>query len=232
MNIHYIQHVPFENLGSMEPLLRERGHQLSATHMYLNETLPSPEAVDWVIVMGGPMGVMDDAAYPFLTKEKNWLYQVINQGKRVLGICLGAQLIAHVLGADIRKNAHREIGWFPITCTKDLGQTILGRIFPEQLEIFHWHGDTFEIPPKAVPLGSSEACKNQGFVLDDRIVGFQFHLETTEESAKALIDHCGDELDGSLYVQSPEYLMADPSRFSAINQVMRDVIIAMESLKA
>ncbi|MBU1171556.1 MAG: type 1 glutamine amidotransferase [Proteobacteria bacterium] len=231
MKIHYLQHVPFEGLGSMESVLKARNHVLTRSLLYMNEPLPAIDDVDWLIVMGGPMGVRDDQAYPFLKYEKAWIKQVVNAGKRVLGICLGAQLIAHVLGAEVRKNPHREIGWFPITPAQDLDKTFLGPVFKNSMEVFHWHGDTFDIPHGAVPLGSSPACNNQGFIVDNRIVALQFHLETTLESAQALIQNCGDELDGSVYVQTGEFMISSALRFERINRVMADLLMAMESLR-
>lgn len=229
MKIHHLQHVPFEDLGSIKPALREKGHQLSATHLYKNESLPDVEDIDWLIVMGGPMGIYDEKAYPWLTSEKRFLYDAIESGKVVLGICLGAQLIADVLGAKVYKNRHREIGWFPINRSPEARDTILSTAMPERLEVFHWHGDTFDIPRGANILAESEACNNQGFVLDDRIVALQFHLETTVQSATSLIANCRDELDGSLYVQSEGEILAQDQRFSTINRVMVSVLEALES---
>ena len=109
MNIHYLKHVPFEGLGSMEGQLVEQGHHITLTNLYLGERLPSPESIDALIIMGGPMGVRDEKDYPWLEDEKHFIGEVIHQYTPVLGICLGAQLIADVLGARVTRNAHREI---------------------------------------------------------------------------------------------------------------------------
>jgi len=228
MKIHHLQHVPFEGLGSMQAVLEEKGHLLSSTHLYANQDFPSLDDIDWLIVMGGPMGVYDEEVYPWLETEKKFISDAIDSGKIVLGICLGAQLIADVLGARVYKNAHREIGWFDISRSADADSTILSKAIPEQVEAFHWHGDTFEIPEGATLVAESVACKNQGFIMDDRVLAFQFHLETTQESAISLIDNCGDELDGSSYVQSKNEILSNPQRFSNINQVMRSVLEALE----
>jgi len=212
----------------MEPLLRQKGHALSATHLYRGERLPAEADFDWLIVMGGPMGVHDEARYPWLASEKELIKAAIRAGKRVLGICLGAQLIAHVLGARVERNPYREIGWFEITRAPAAAETILALALPATAQVFHWHGDTFAIPAGARLLASSAACVNQGFIKDDRVVGLQFHLETTPQSATALVEHCGDELDGSQYVQSAAEMFADPSRFAAINAIMLAVIEALE----
>ncbi|MFZ1983777.1 MAG: type 1 glutamine amidotransferase [Desulfatitalea sp.] len=208
----------------MAPYFQRNGHPLGATRLYLDETLPAMDAFDGLIVMGGPMGVHDEARYSWMQREKAFLKAAIVAGKRVLGICLGAQLIADVLGAAVTKNRYREIGWFPLTVAAQVEQTFLRGVLPPVFDVFHWHGDTFAIPVGAVPLAASAACTNQGFILDDCIVGFQFHLETTPDSAAALLENCRDELDGSRYVQPEAEMMAQPGRFAQINAVMERVL--------
>lgn len=222
MYIHYLQHVQFENIGSMETYFTARGDKLSHTRLYKDESFPGLDEFQGLIVMGGPMGVYDEL--PWLEREKVFIKEAIQAGKKVLGICLGAQLIADVLGADVYKNKYREIGWFPIKKTDQADQTIFKDVFSESMDVFHWHGDTFDIPENAVPLASSKACANQGFLVDDRVAGFQFHLETTVESAKALVENCGNELDGSEFVQTEQEILASDSRFVGINKIMISVL--------
>jgi len=228
MNVHYLQHVPFEGLGSMETWFKNQGHTITVTHLYKNEELPSIEDIDWLIVMGGPMGVEDQAIYPWLTEEKAFIKQAIDQNKIVLGICLGAQLIADVLGAYIVKNSFREIGWFPIQLSKKAKITKLGTVLPDKFDVFHWHGDTFAIPDHAIPLASSEACLNQGFILNEKVIGLQFHLETTATSALDLTIHCKNELDNSQYVQTAEEILEKPERFGDINKIMGVILGYLE----
>ncbi len=232
MKIHYLRHVPFEGLGSMESWFRKGGHRLSSTPLYSNRNLPALDDLDWLIVMGGPMGVHDESKHSWLVNEKRFIEQAINAGKIVLGICLGAQLIADVLGARVFRNRHREIGWFPIRISEQVEQSAFQGVFPSAIEAFHWHGDTFDIPESATLLASSEACAHQGFVVEDRILGFQFHLETTPEAARALIENCGNELDGSRYVQSEAEILSEPGRFNQINQVMIRVLKRLETHSA
>jgi len=232
MHIHYIQHVAFEGLGAMQPYLLEKGHDLSVTHLYAGEALPTVDNFDWLLVMGGPMGIYDYDEYPWLKAEKAFIRQAIDAGKTMLGVCLGAQLIADVLGSAADKRAvyagqHKEIGWFDIHKSAELDETVLGDVFPDTLEAFHWHGDMFDVPAGAKAVGSSAACPNQGFVYDNRVVSFQFHLETTPESAAALIENCGDELDGSIYVQSAQEMLSDKQRFTQLNQTMYAVLDAL-----
>lgn len=230
LRIHHLQHVPFEGIGSMATYFINKGHALSSTHLYLGQPLPSLDDIDWLIVMGGPMGVGDEVQYPWMKKEKAFIRSAMDSGKIVLGICLGAQMIAHVLGAKVYKNEYREIGWFPITMTQKADATLFKGVFPQGIKVFHWHGDTFDIPESGVLLASSKACKHQGFMVENKIVGLQFHLETTQESAKALIENCGNELDGSQFVQNEKEILAEKSRFVKINEIMNAVLERLEKI--
>ena len=224
MNIHFLQHVAFEGLASIEPLLLAQGHHLSATHLYMNQALPKHDDFDALIVMGGPMGIGDETQYPWLKAEKAFIEQALSDGKKILGICLGAQLIADVMGAAISDNPQKEIGWFPLSINPQLSGSKLAQVFPDKLEVFHWHGETFSIPQGAQRLGSSSACQHQGFVVGEQIIALQFHLETTKKSAQSLITHCGHELDNSQYVQTQAEILADGAKFTAINRVMSKLL--------
>lgn len=196
MKIHWLQHVPFEGLGCIDPWLAENRHTAACARLWAGDRLPDVGIVDGLIVMGGPMGVYDEAVYPWLAEEKSFIKQIIAQNKPVLGICLGAQLIAEVLGATVKKNSQREIGFFPVTGD--------GKIFPAEFMAFHWHGDTFGIPDDAVHLAASAACKNQAFIYKTNVLALQFHLETTEESLMALYKNCRDEITDGPFIQTME----------------------------
>lgn len=230
MKIHYLQHASFEDLGSMEPHLGARGHELSCSPLYKSELNHDPADLEWLIVMGGPMGVHDEHVHPWLAEEKRFIREVVESGKPVLGVCLGAQLLADVLGARVHQNRHREIGWFPIMREADASHSPFAALFPDEISVFHWHGDTFDLPDGALHLASSEACVNQGFVWEDRVVGLQFHLETTQAGAEAMIAHCGDELDGSTWVQAPSEILRSPRRFQELHLLMNQVLDEMERL--
>lgn len=232
MNIHYLQHVAFEGLSSMLPALQSKGHELSATLLYENQALPPVSSFDWLIIMGGPMSIHDENEYPWLKAEKAFIKAAIDAGKIVMGICLGAQLIADALGAKVYKNKHKEIGWFNITPTPSAKDTVLSDALSETTKVFHWHGDTFEIPEGATRIAESEACKNQGFILNNKIIAFQFHLESTRTSASALIQYCSDEIDDSKYVQSAGEMLSDDQRFENINQTMLTVLKKIEAAHA
>lgn len=230
MRIHHLQHVPFEGLGSMASYFDERGYQRSSTHLYAEHSLPSQDDFDWLIVMGGPMGVHDVAEHHWLSAEKQFIRAAIEAQKIVLGICLGAQLIADVLGARVTRNPCREIGWFSIDPCDEGRDTLLAPVFFESLDVFHWHGDRFEIPNGAIRLAESAACDNQAFLFSDCVVALQFHLETTLESARELIDQCRGELDDSRYVQTESEMLADDRRFTRIHDTMRVLLERLESL--
>lgn len=229
MNIHYLQHVPFEGLGSIEGWVRRGRHALSATRFYRGEPLPAVGGVDLLLVMGGPMNIYEEASYPWLVDEKRFIEQAIAAGRQVLGVCLGAQLVADVLGARVYANADKEIGWFKIETTAAASASKLFAAFPRRLEVFHWHGDTFDIPAGAVHVASSSGCANQAFVYDERVVGLQFHLETTPAGARQIIAHGAGELVEGRYIQTPQVMLADASRFDAINRVMQDLLERLEA---
>ncbi len=194
MKVHCLQHVPFEGPGTIEDWARQGNHSLALTRLFTDEPLPNPDAFDWLVVMGGPMGVQDDSRFPWLTREKRFIEQAIRQNKTVLGICLGAQLIADVLGAKVYPNEHKEIGWFPIYRTDHADTCSVGQTLPEHLEVFHWHGDTFDLPAGSAHLARSAACENQAFLYADRVLGLQFHLETTMAGVQALVSRCAQDL--------------------------------------
>ncbi|MEN0035598.1 MAG: amidotransferase [Cellvibrio sp.] len=224
MRIHSLQHVPFEDIGSMADDFRNRHYSLTTTHWYRGDHAPELGSFDALIVMGGPMGIYDEAIHPWLADEKILIKNAIAAGKIVLGICLGAQLIADVLGAKVTRNAHKEIGWLPIAINPDAADHPIAQVFARNPNVFHWHGDTFALPPGATHLASSEGCANQAYVYNNQVFGFQFHLETTPASAQALIEHCAEDIDGSRYTQSATEILASREKFAQINRAMSDVI--------
>ncbi len=223
MRAHYLQHVPFEGLGSIESWLESSGYSITSTKLFESTSFPDLDEVDLVIAMGGPMSVNDEVEYPWLVPEKEFIRAAIEQGKPVLGICLGAQLIASAMGAKVYKNAEKEIGWFPVHGISQDSVSLFS--FPVSTQVFHWHGETFDLPSGARLLASSEGCVNQAFQLGACVIGLQFHLETTPESAHGLVENCRDELIASRYVQSEhEILGVDDDRYNSINSMMKSVL--------
>ena len=227
MRIHTLQHVAFEGLGSIEVWAKTRGADIRYSRMFAGEALPAVSELDWLVVMGGPMNIYQDDAYPWLSPEKAFIRETIEAGKVVLGVCLGAQLIADVLGAAVSRNPHREIGWFPLTTI----HPAMSAIIPAMTEVMHWHGDTFALPVGAERLASSAACLNQGFIYRERVIGLQFHLESTPDSLRGLIEHGQDDLgSGGPYCQTPAEMLAHPARFTAINQMMAALLDHLHGL--
>jgi GMP synthase-like glutamine amidotransferase len=204
MNVHILQHVSFEGIGSIDKWLNQRNANVSYSRFYESNDLPALSEIDLVIIMGGPMSVHDESEFPWLVEEKRFLREAISAGIPILGICLGAQLLASALGAKIYKNSQKEIGWFDITKVPNPGFQ-----FPDTIKVFHWHGETFTLPPGAVHLARSAACEQQAFQYGENIIGLQFHLETTQETINSLIKNCNDELISDIYIQSEAFIKSE-----------------------
>jgi len=220
---HSLQHVPFEGLGSIEPWLAAAGYEITSTRFFESASLPGVDEVDFLVVMGGPMSVNDEDTLPWLVPEKRFIRDCIEAGRTVLGVCLGAQLIAGALGARVYRNRVKEIGWYSVQGVPSAAGSTFS--FPPTLEAFHWHGDTFDLPAGAVPLARSEGCEHQAFQLGRSALAIQCHLEITPETVRDLVAHCRAELVPSTYVQSEASLLAAPlERYRTINRVMDDVL--------
>lgn len=179
------------------------------------------DELDWLIVMGGPMGIYDEAVYPWLSGEKEFIRQAIAANKVVLGICLGAQLIANALGAKVGPGENKEIGWFPVRKTADGNKSKLVDSMPGQLVVFHWHGDQSDIPANCLRLAESEACPNQILQYGDRVIGLQFHFEATEQTIRAMLHHVGEELNESgPFIQQETDILNGLKNCESGNQVM------------
>jgi GMP synthase (glutamine-hydrolysing) len=202
MKIHYFQHVPFEDLANIEPAVLQYDFNISKTAFFKDDTLPPVDDIDWLIILGGPMSVYEDKKYPWLVAEKIFIEEAIEKGKKVTGICLGAQLIADVLGAKVYKNTDKEIGWLPVTLTEGGLESNIFDGLPETFMVFHWHGDTFDLPENAVNLAYSEATKIQAFEYPGNVSGIQFHLEYTRESIEKMLDNCSNEIVPGKYIQT------------------------------
>jgi len=207
MKIHYLQHMAFEDLGNIEDWAIEKSHTLTATKFFENDPLPEIDTFDFLIVLGGPMNIYDEKVYPWLNAEKQFLKKAIQSKKKILGICLGAQLLADALRAKVYPNLEKEIGWFPIH-KENLGYGLLAD-FPSEFPVFHWHGDTFEIPENADRLFSSDACKNQAFLYENHILGLQFHLEVSQKSIEQMVHFGKHEIIPGTYIQSENELLAN-----------------------
>lgn len=225
MKVHVLQHASFEGLGNMETWLRERDAQVSFSRLYESPALPDLSELDdfdLLIALGGPMSVNDEATLPWLAPEKRLIAAAIDRGIGVLGICLGAQLIAAVKGAKVYPADEKEIGWHAVSGTSR--ETSAFRL-PDHAEVFHWHGETFDLPAHAVNLARSASCTNQAFQLGSRVLGLQFHLEMTRDSVARMLDHCKSDLVSGRYVQSESQIRsAAESRYATLQTLMHGVL--------
>lgn len=230
MRVHVLQHVAFEGLGCIEEWVQSRQATLSFTRFFSDHenSLPATELFDLLIVLGGPMSVNDQTEYPWLAQEKVFIQQAIAARKPVLGICLGAQLIAYSLGAPVYRNRLKEIGWFAVEAMPNLPEPAFA--FPAQATVFHWHGETFDLPAGTIHLAKSAGCQHQAFQYQDYVIGLQFHLETTTDTAAQIVAHCADELAEELskdqpYIQDDAQIVAlTPQYSNAVNGLMNEIL--------
>jgi GMP synthase (glutamine-hydrolysing) len=172
------QHVAAEPLGTLDARIRARGHRIRFHNFQRNpDAQPDIDRYRGLVVLGGPMNVDEQDRYPHLKTELLAIEKALKQDKPVLGICLGAQLLAHVLGGPVRRHAQHEIGWYDLHTT-DHGRSdpLLG-VLGERAPVFQWHGRTFDLPSGAVQLARTETCEQQAFRFGEKAYGFQFHLE-------------------------------------------------------
>jgi GMP synthase-like glutamine amidotransferase len=225
MRIQVLQHVPFEGPAGIADWAASRGHPLAVARLYCGDPLPALDAFDRLAVMGGPMGIYDEQDHPWLVPEKAFLAAAIQAGKNIVGVCLGAQLLADRLGARVVRNPQKEIGWLPIELTPEaLADPVFGPLAPG-LTVYHWHGDTFPLPRGATHLARSAGCEHQAFLYQGRVLGLQFHLETTPESLAALATHCADEIVPGPYVQdAATMLAAQPADYARIHSAMSGLL--------
>ncbi len=217
MRIHSLENAPLEGPGRIAAWAAERGHTLTRTALHGGEMPPAPEAFDFLVVLGGAMSIHDHRDHPWLAGEKHFLKTAIAARKPILGICLGAQLLADVLGGKVFQNPVKEIGWFPV---RILDRAAPFAAFPERMTVMHWHGDTFTIPEGARRVAESEACANQAFVFGDRVVGLQFHLEMETVGIEDLASASLDEAGTAPFIQTREQLLAPPPGSGAAGAVL------------
>ncbi|MBT8140154.1 MAG: type 1 glutamine amidotransferase [Gammaproteobacteria bacterium] len=231
MKLLVLQHVPFEGPAAIKAWADGHGHPVTHHCCASDTEYPDPGCYDACIIMGGPMGVNDAPAW--MDAELAFIRSWLDSGKFLLGICLGAQLIAAALGANVSKHHCREIGWFELQrCGNNPASTgqasWVDRALPAQFEALHWHGDSFALPEGARHLYRSAACEHQAFAIGNRVLGLQFHLEFDLSTAERVADACADELqDSSPTVQSRAQLMSNKVRFDTANRLMHQLLDAM-----
>jgi GMP synthase (glutamine-hydrolysing) len=204
-----LRHIHFEDVGTLDTALSEQGYEVRYLDPTVDELDNSEvQQADLLIVLGGPIGAYDERAYPFLEGELAIVRQRLQSGKPLLGICLGAQLIARVLGANVYPLGVKEIGFTSLTLTDDGRESVLAAL--EDIPVLHWHGDQFDIPAAGVRLASTSLGANQAFSIGPNILGLQFHLEADVHKIEHwLVGHASELGQAGI---NPGLLRADAAR--------------------
>lgn len=220
MNLHYLQHVPFESPGYILNWAEENNLEVSSTRFYQDDyQLPDQQDFDVLVVMGGPMGVYDHADYPWINEEADFIRQTIDADKPVLGICLGAQLIASALGAKVYPGT-KEIGWFPV---QKITSGKFFENFPDGQTVLHWHGDTFDLPEGATLLAYTAVTKHQAFEFNN-VVGLQFHFEMGKDNVAEILANASDDLIDEPYIQDADTIANEDRFFNQNKDILYSIL--------
>jgi len=225
MKVLVVSHKTEKDIGSLDPILVERGYQITRVLSYIDavETI-DPLGHDLAIFTGGPIGVYQADMFPYLNHELDYLKKRIAHDKPVLGVCLGAQLIAKAMGYDVYPGKQgKEIGWVDVTVTAEGAESPVRHLDKSQTKMMQWHGDTFDLPDGATLLASNDVTKNQAFECGN-VLGLQFHFEMGEDNIQSILDNASDDLDGSPYVQSAEEILNEKRYFAGNKDILFNVL--------
>jgi GMP synthase-like glutamine amidotransferase len=226
MTLHVLEHAPGEGPGEIANWAAQRGHSVARTQLFNGAPLPTLRDGDWLVIMGGPMNIYEHRNHPWLVPEKLFIRRAIDTGHTVLGVCLGAQLIADVLGGKVYQNTEIEIGWFPVRLTANAAKLPAFSAWPRELTPLHWHGDTFDLPPGAVLLAESDGCRNQAFTFGDHVIGLQFHIEALRGDVEAFIADLRFAREGR-YVQTPGQIRDGAKHIPATHAALHSMLDAL-----
>jgi GMP synthase-like glutamine amidotransferase len=227
MRIHCFQHVSFETPGTILEWINAHEHTISYTRFYeVEQVIPGMDSFDALLIMGGYMNVDEEEQFPWLRMEKTFIREAINAGKKVLGICLGSQLIASAMGAKVYKGPEKEIGFIPLQFSEAVLQHRFFDHYPADYTLFHWHGDTFDLPAGALLLASTVVCPHQAFMIGDHVLALQFHPEMNEVSIEQMILHDGHELqETGNYIQSAGMIREG---YGVLEQNKKDLFLLLD----
>ncbi|MDD4688647.1 MAG: type 1 glutamine amidotransferase [Eubacteriales bacterium] len=205
---------------------------MTITKLYDNDPFPSQNAFDWLVILGGGMNIYEEDKYPWLKDEKIFIKESIEAGKVVIGLCLGGQLIADVIGGKVRKNDFKEIGWLPVHFCDSMKEIDLFSFSPSEPIMLQWHEDTFyDLPKGAICIAKSKACEHQAFIYGDRVFGFQFHLENTADIIHQMVERSRDILTADAYIQSPEEILGHPEYIEQVREWIHKFLSNLEVLE-
>ena len=195
-SVTIIQHIDCETPGIIADCLQSAGIEMHFVRTFNGNPIPSSlDLQAGLIVMGGPMSVYDHGRFPFLLEEQRLIEQALKDDKPVLGICLGSQLMAATLGAEVKRGRQKEIGWYPVSLTESAATDALWQKLPSRFTAYHWHGDIYDLPQGAVSLAASELAPCQGFRYGEKAYGFLFHMEVTEKIIGNMVKKFSGELE-------------------------------------
>ena len=215
MHLLYLQHDPLDGPGTLLDWVESRGHTVSQCLICEGEPLPPIDSFDLLVSLGGPMGAYETEKHPWLEPEKQYLRNAFASGKKILGLCLGTQLIAEALGGKAFRHSCKEFGWQPIEATREGREWFAQDHEKDMFHAFQWHGDTYTLPPGALQLARNSACEQQAFAIGNQVLGLQFHLEWTEAMMREALAEPGVAPPPSVSVQTLEEIMSDPSLFES-----------------
>jgi|APIni6443716594_1056825.scaffolds.fasta_scaffold08656_3 GMP synthase (glutamine-hydrolysing) len=230
MHIHYFQHNHFEDMGSIGDWATCNNFTTSVTRFDLNPELPSLHDLDWLVVMGGAMGVYDSNQYPWILSELEFIKEAIHSGKIVIGVCLGSQLIASALGARVYKNAEPEIGFWPVIFSKEAQRDNVFRHFPSNLNVMHFHFDTFTLPEGAILMAKSIVTPVQAFRFGNNVFALQFHSELTESNLPVFTRELASEIVTGSLVQNPVEMLQKKEFCRLNNEILSQVLDEIQQI--
>lgn len=204
LRIHALINYSIADLGTIEEWARKKGHDVQTTFVSEERGFPNVNAFDMLIILGGIMGAYEEEKHPWLKKEKQFILEAVQAKKKILGICLGSQMLADVLGGKAYPHTHQEVGWWEVRFDSKVEKFPLFKGLPKRIKAFQFHGDTFDVPKDAEWLAESDGCKNQAFIYGDRILGLQFHPEFNEEKLREIATLFSDSFTEGTYKQLPE----------------------------